>query len=303
MKINENFVVETMGDNRYFFSNRENGKGYYITGRLELDEAALLQKMPPSLVKIGYLVPTDHEVRKRNVVNDILNFKQETHAGKLLGWMIFGILLSFFSMITLAFDHKEIFAIELNTVSGIQGAILFFVGILFVHEVFHIIAARMQQIEVVKVGFRLKYYFFPIAYVRILATGNNLKRANVALAGNLADVLLANIYLLLFLNFQEPIYAIAFSLQLTMLFFNYNLLLPTDFTIFLLSLIRRPDFRANAIAYTKFKLRVGKTVKESLLTAGRGVQFAYLAYGLVFYGFLATLMVTFAINMYRILLG
>ncbi|MEJ8303503.1 site-2 protease family protein [Saccharibacillus sacchari] len=303
MKINENFVVETMGDNRYFFSNRENGKGYYITGRLELDEAMLLKKQPPSLVKIGYLVPADHQVRDRNRINDILNFKQETNAGKLLGWMVAGIILSFFSIIFLSLNHKEIFATELNTMSGIQGAILFFIGILFVHEVFHIIAARMQQIEVIKVGFRLKYYFFPIAYVRILATGHNLKRANVALAGNLADVLLANAYMLLFLNFQEPIYAIAFSLQLTMLFFNYNLLLPTDFTIFLLSLIKKPDFRANAIAYTKFKLKVSKKIKESLLQAGRGVRFAYLAYGLVFYGFLATLMVTFAINIYHILRG
>lgn len=303
MKINENFVVEMMGDNRYFFSNRENGKGYYITGRLELDEALLLKKQPPSLVKIGYLVPADHEVRKRNRINDILDFKQETSAGKLLGWMIVGIILSFFSIIFLSLNHKEIFAIGLNTTAGLYGAILFFVGILFVHEVFHIIAARMQRIEVVKVGFRLKYYFFPIAYVRILATGNNLKRANVALAGNLADVLLANLYMLLFLNAQEPVYAIAFSLQLTMLFFNYNLLLPTDFTIFLLSLIKKPDFRADAIAYTKFKLKVSKTIKASLPKAGRGARFAYLAYGLVFYGFLATLMTTFAINIYHILTG
>ena len=301
MKINENFVVETMGDNRYFFSNRENGKGYYITGRLELDEALLLEKQPPSLIQIGYLVPSDHEVRKRNRVNEILNFKNETNAGKLLGWMIVGIILSFYSMISLIISHKEIFSVRLDTMSGIQGAVLFFLGILLVHEVFHIIAARMQRIEVVKVGFRMKYYFFPIVYVRILATGNNLKRANVALAGNLADALLANLYMLLFLSFQEPVYAIAFSLQLTMLFFNYNLLLPTDFTIFLLSLIRKPDFRANAIAYTKFKLKVSKSIKESLLKAGVSTKFAYLAYGLVFYGFLAMLMIMFALNVYRIL--
>ena len=84
-----------------------------------------------------------------------------------------------------------------------------------------------------------------------MPTGKDRVRANIALAGNVADLLLLLIYYCICLMSKNIYFYYILFFQFGLAFWNYNILLPTDFHLFLISYFKKRNFRSKALNYTK----------------------------------------------------
>lgn len=144
---------------------------------------------------------------------------------------------------------------KLNSSQVLLGIILFFCGLIFFHEGFHILISLVQGVKVSRIGFKLKYGFVPMLYVRVFPTSYNLKKMNIAIAGLVADQFLLFLFSTLFLILNSEIIYIAMLLQVTLSIFNYNILFPSDFTQAVLSKINYLDFRKDSFLYLRGLLK------------------------------------------------
>lgn len=304
MHINENFIVEQLSDKKFFLSNKENGTGYYVVSKRDIRSTEILENTPEVLHKINYITDQLPLPVEEKWINRFIKFANPYNERSLLTTL----LLTFFVSIALLvymtiqgdFFQKTVAFSPGKTVLAVG---VFLLGVTFIHEVLHIIVARMQDIYIFKYGMKFKYYFIPILYVRILPTGNNIKRSNVAFAGNVADLFLLIIYITLFYLTGNDLFIQVFYFQMIMLFFNYNPLFPTDFYIFLFSLLRKSDFRYRSILYTKYTFKISKKIDAKTLSKDTRTKAFYLLYGLAFCLMIAMFFATFAFNIYMLLGG
>lgn len=164
-----------------------------------------------------------------------------------------------------------------RSIGSLLGILIFLFGVICVHEMSHIIIARIQNIYVKKVGFKLKYYIFPIFYVKIFPTLDNHKKANVAFAGLVADMFLLLVYEIIYHITGLQMIRFALGLQFIMSIYNYNLLLPTDFTNAVAQFFKVGNFRKQAFDYTKSLLTFNKNIKIS-----KKKRLFYISYSLLF---------------------
>ncbi|WP_100332279.1 zinc metalloprotease [Bacillus xiapuensis] len=295
MKKNPNFSIEFLNENKYFLFDRKNCKGYYLTYKGDI-EATLKKEKIEELNKIGFY--DDTELKEEHWVNKIfITNSNISPKFILINQLIFflGLLPIAITLLIQSFDGIGYLDFELLNFKEYGIAMLVFLGgILFIHEMLHVVISRMQGIEIFSIAFKLKYYFIPIFYVKIVPTGNDLKRANVAFAGNIADLILIILYSSLALIFQQPEFIICLNLQLIMSIFNYNIFFPTDFYLGIFSLIGKSNFRTEAINYTKQFIFSKK--KQSILKGYRDI--IKLAYGLAFYVIVLFMFVIMVLNVY-----
>lgn len=290
MKINPNFIIEPCEENKVFLSNRKLCKGYYI--HLNEEQITDLTKQRiEQLTSIGFY---DEVVYKRpHLINKLISFRRPIGEKILLFitlWMIaIGLIGTIFSIWYAWPIMKELSQLKIDKALFIQAIIIFLIGIILIHEMFHVVSARLLNIEVFSISFKLKYYFIPIFYVKIIPTGNDLKRANIAFAGNVADFFLIILYSSIVLITENPMWLVVFSLQFTMSLLNYNIFFPTDFYIGLFSMFKKPNFRVQSIKLTKQILTRQAALK-------RKEHLIQLLYGISFYGILALFIVMSAWN-------
>lgn len=277
MKLNPNFIIERSSNNELFLSNRKNCKGYYVN-LAQIDEKKLITEKFESLISIGLY--DEETYKKPHFINKLIFFKKEISEILLLRLNIFlmvvGTILTLFTINQAWPILSSMATVTIGRMDFLKAIAIFLIGIIIIHEMFHIISARIQKIEVYSIWFKLKYYFIPIFYVKIVPTGNGIKRANIAFAGNIADLLLIVIYSLALMLTEEPYWSVVLIFQIVMSICNYNILFPTDFYLGLFSSIGKAAFRVNAIQFTKEWLQRKAKVE--------GKQNVWqLLYGLSFY--------------------
>lgn len=290
MKVNPNFIIESCEDNKIFLSNRKSCKGYYIYLNEE-QIACLTEQRIESLTTIGFY---DEAIYKRpHLINKLISFRYPIKEQILLSitlWlMALGLIGTIISIWCAWPIIREMSALRIDKQTFIKATMIFIIGIILIHEMFHVISARLQNIEVFSISFKLKYYFIPICYVKIIPTGNDIKRANIAFAGNIADFFLIILYISIFITTKNPMWLVVLSLQSTMSLLNYNIFFPTDFYIGLFSILKKPNFRVQSVKFTKLVL----TKKAKLKRKEHLIQ---LIYGISFYGILVFFIVMSALN-------
>ncbi|MGU7946665.1 hypothetical protein ACS60E_03140 [Streptococcus suis] len=252
-----NFEIEVTGTNSLFFIDRENGRGYYVEN-ISLHKLSLLEEREvyiEKLVEIGYYQKNDaffSKVSKNRWQNSLFPELRinETKLFVLLIALYF-LLLSITFFLFINFPLLTDLKYSPKLMDYIITLVIFYSGIYLIHEYFHVIIAKIQGIEIRKIGFKIKYFLFPIAYVQFMPTSRDRARANIAFAGNVADLFLLITYYLIYLhtNFVQLYFVLFF--QLVMTFWNYNIFLPTDFLLFILSYFKKPSFRVKALKFTK----------------------------------------------------
>jgi hypothetical protein len=304
LNINENFIVEELSKGIFFLSNKETGTGYYVHSQRDICSKDILTNTPEILYKINYIIDKQTSPLKEKKINRLIQFKNPFNEKKLL-IILLALFFIFLGSLTLMFVKGSIYGkmVQFSTGKTIIAFSIFLLGVIFVHELLHILISRMQNIGIFKYGIKLRYYFIPILYVRILPTGNNLKRANIAFAGNIADLLLLNIYASLYLCTGLDLFLQIFYIQMIMLLFNYNLFLPTDFYIFLFSLMNKSDFRTRAIKFTHYSFRISKKIDSKTLQQTKKTKFFYLLYGITFNIMILLFFGAFLFNMFKFFEG
>lgn len=172
-----------------------------------------------------------------------------------------------------------------TSIQVIMGILLFVAGLLIVHEGSHILISIVQGIPVSKLGFKIKYGFVPMVYVRLFPTSYRNKQLNIAFAGLVADQILIFLYLVTFKLTNSNFFQISIILQLVLTVFNYNLLFPSDFTQMILSKINYLSFRREAFLYT-FSL-----LKMKLSFIPSKINFIKIVYVTLFYIFLIVMII------------
>jgi hypothetical protein len=168
---------------------------------------------------------------------------------------------------------------EFDIVNSLKGLFLFVIGVFFIHEFSHVLVARSQDIFIKKIGFRLRYLVFPIFFVRVFPTSNREKKMNIAFVGLVSDLFLLLFYNISFLITNQSIFQYALSFQLLMTLFNYNILLPTDFTNSVLLYFNFGNFRNEAFEYSKSFLKRNQTIYKQ---ASKVRRFIYILYTVLF---------------------
>ena len=263
-----------------FLSNRKSCKGYYVNMD-QIDEEKLVTERFETLMPIGFY--EEETYKNPHFINKVISFKRGLDERFLFKLNIALMIIGAFITLLILYQAWPIVSsmekITIERIDFLKGIFIFLIGIIFIHEMFHVISARMQKIEVYSIWFKLKYYFIPIFYVKIVPTGNDLKRANVAFAGNVADLLLIIAYSVALMLTEEPYWCVVLIFQLVMSLFNYNILFPTDFYLGLFSGIGKATFRVNAISFTKQWLQ-----RKSNVLGKQNIW--QLIYGLSFYAML-----------------
>ena len=256
MLINPNFKIEDLGENQLFFINKNKGTGYYVDN-INLSKLRKLEEQGiflQPLRNIDYYLEENMDVpiAKLSWVNNIYpNFNLSSNTVFSLLISMFLIFLSVLVMTVIKFPLPEIKNLKEEGIGYIYIIAMFYTGVYLIHENFHIIADKLLGIEIKKIGFKFKYYVFPIAFVKIMPTGKDRVRANIALAGNVADLLLLLIYYCICLMSKNIYFYYILFFQFGLAFWNYNILLPTDFHLFLISYFKKRNFRSKALNYTK----------------------------------------------------
>lgn len=307
MKVNntrfkEEFNIE--GDIN-FISDRSNCKGYYLKKLKKINE--LNSNDIAALKKIGYLIDNDatiSSIQSTGLVKIINSASVPNINEKFLRNILYTLFVVMLLFNVMLFRNLNIFQVEfleteVTVKVYIYGFTVFMFGVIFIHELAHIIVSRIQEVEIFKLGFKLKYYIFPMIYVKILPTGNNTKRANIAFAGNVADQLLTFFYILLIIYLAKDtllynVIKFALIMQIFMTIANYNLLMPTDFTNFILSTFKNENFRERALKYCKsLIIRKGQN-KEYFATSKE--KFFAVAYVLIFTVILVYIYIIIVLN-------
>ncbi|MFL0584946.1 hypothetical protein ACH0B6_20545 [Solibacillus silvestris] len=291
MKINPNFVIERSSSNKLFLSNRKNCKGYYINLN-QMDEKQLTTEKIDSLISIGFY--EEEKYKKPHFINNLISFKKGINEKVLLRinilLMILGTIITLITIYWAWPVLNSMSTVTIEKVEFLKAILIFMAGLIIIHEMFHVISARMQLIEVYSIWFKLKYYFIPIFYVKIVPTGNDIKRANIAFAGNVADLLLIVTYSCALMITEQPYWSVVLIFQIVMSIFNYNILFPTDFYLGLFSGIGKATFRVKAIKFTK------EWISRKVKIEGKQNVFQ-LIYGLAFYSMLLTFLCSMIWNM------
>ena len=256
MLINPNFKIEDLGENQLFFINKNKGTGYYVDN-INLSRLRTLEEQGiflQPLKEIGYYIEENMNVSiaKLSWTNGL--YPNCNLSSNTVFYLLISMFMIFFSVLAIAvikFPLPDINNLKIEGIGYIYILVLFYTGIYLIHENFHIIVAKLQGIEVKKIGFKFKYYIFPIAFVKILPTGKDRVRSNIALAGNVADLLLLIIYYFICLISKNVYFYYVLFFQFGLAFWNYNILLPTDFHLFLISYFKKRNFRSKALNYTK----------------------------------------------------
>lgn len=257
MRKNSNFEIEENGTNSLFFIDRENGRGYYVNN-LNLFKLSLLEQNDvylEKLIEIGYYQNNNVFLKKvsKNRWQNSLFPELRINESKLFIVLIilYFTLLSTTLFLFINFPLVTDLKYNANLLDYIIVLAIFYAGVYLIHEYFHVIISKIQGIEIRKIGFKIKYYMFPIAYVQFMPTSRDRARANIAFAGNVADLFLLVTYYLIYLHTNYIYFYFVLFFQLVMTFWNYNLFLPTDFLIFILSYFKIPSFRVKSLKMTK----------------------------------------------------
>lgn len=304
MKKNLNFEIEISGTNSLFFVDRENGKGYYVEN-LNLQKLSLLEENDvylEKLIMIGYYI-NDNTISKaisKNRWQNSLFPELKVNEVRLFIYLIVSyiVLLSTILFLFIKFPLVNNLAFTATVMDYIIVLILFYSGVYLVHEYFHVIIAKIQGIEIRKIGFKVKYYIFPIAYVQFMPTSKDKVRANIAFAGNVADLILLLIYYLIYLTTHSIHFYYVLFFQILMTFWNYNPFLPTDFLIFILSYCKIPSFRVKALKLTKnyivslLSMKFKRINLKDSFYLGYGIC-NYLFFAYIFYCFIKELLNVF----------
>ena len=242
----------------------------------EYNSSGNLQYIIDQKAIVGYVVkeaPTKEEVQKiitsismnrksvtkipkwLNKLNDTLlgdlSSKKTSKLLMLIYFVFFSInIINYFNFRNyLKFQMTLDFFSKFNSNQVLIGIILFFVGLIFLHEGFHIFISLLQGVKVSKLGFKLKYGFIPMLYVRIFPTSYNKKKMNIAFAGLVADQFLLLLFSVFFWVTKSEVFYVALILQITLSVFNYNILFPSDFMQSILSRIDYLEFRNDSFKY------------------------------------------------------
>ncbi|MDQ6112992.1 hypothetical protein [Enterococcus gallinarum] len=265
--------------NLIFVVDKKTGRGFRLKQTLPLSEVDSLME------NIGE--QSQHNLSE-SMINKFFSFKNEISPvllsriliilyGSFLGCLVFSsIFMGPIFTKTIIIYTKE------GLIHSFIGLVIFVIGVLFIHEFSHIIAARWQGIYVKKVGFRIRYFIFPVFFVRIFPTSNRQKKMNIAFVGLAADLFLLNIYNTAFLISNMTSFRMALTYQLVMTIYNYNILLPTDFSNSLLQFINRGNFRSEAFEYSKWLIRKESSADNFYQSIGRKKKILYLTYTLLF---------------------
>ena len=275
-------------NNLVYIADYYSGKGYRTKKEIkkESSEEKNIEKYIKSL----------RESRKRQnnkfgiLINKSLNFNKNYNDNN-----IFKILMIFYFVFLIVcifnfYKQREILHFVFSTQKNYHssefgtGMICFLLGVILIHEFSHILISRISNILVLKLGFKLKYYIFPIFYVKAMPTSHRMKKVNIAFVGLVADLLLVNIYFYLYFLYNDSMYfLVALKLQFLLLLFNYNILLPTDFTQALLNYIHKENLRKEMFKEIK-NLIFKKQKTKNYLTKKRIILYStYILLFIVFW--------------------
>nr|WP_305025140.1 site-2 protease family protein [Paenibacillus sp. JX-17] len=168
----------------------------------------------------------------------------------------------------------------------------FFMLVVIIHELSHIIACKRMGGQIKEIGVGLLYYFIPVAFVTYKDTYRLTKaaRARIAIAGPVSDITILNVLLLIMetqphlTRYTFPLILVIISMQL----FNMNVLLPSDLFRFLESLSGQYNIRRKSFTYLK-NLLTKRTSEEKNPAVRKGHKIFYLAYSLFSVGYLLTI--------------
>lgn len=267
--------------NLVFIVDRRTGRGFHVKRNLTSQEK---EELFSSL--------ENEEVNKKPLseswINRIFNFNREVSSvgiSKVL-------LTTYVSLLAcigfLAFLNNSIFRTTQvsYTKEGLTQLLIgfgvFIIGVIFIHELSHILVARLQGIYVKKVGFRIRYFIFPIFYVRIFPTSNRQKKINIAFVGLVSDLLLLVIYSSSYLIFNSAVLKIALTYQTIMALYNYNVLLPTDFANTLFQFFNIGNFRVEAFEYSKHLFSRKGSTNELHQSLPPKKKILYITYTILF---------------------
>ncbi|NWK83664.1 hypothetical protein HYE69_02450 [Staphylococcus sp. GSSP0090] len=269
-------------NNLIYIADFVTGKGYKVKNEVKKNSDTELE-LEKHIKKIR------GDKRRQNnffgiLVNKLLNFKKSLDDMKLfkcLGWLyILLLIVLIYQFTSNNYILNSLLSIQNNYSSWefILGIFLFFIGVICIHEFSHILIARMSNILVLKLGAKFKYYIFPIIYVKAMPTSFRMKKVNIAFAGLIADLLIINIYIFLYLTLENYFFLIALKFHFLLFIFNYNILLPTDFTQAFLNLIHKEKFRDTA--FKNFKTLVLNS--NSDINVNKTQKYIYVLYSLLF---------------------
>ncbi|WP_330994580.1 hypothetical protein [Staphylococcus pseudintermedius] len=266
-------IREYEGERLVYIYDSYTGKGYNFKNK------NICKKEDMTLIENKIISLRQDKKIKSNKISSMLN-KNIRPINKFSDQNIFKTLFILYTFLILVLVYllintniKEHFTYYNHEQSDfVKGVIIFCVAILLIHEMSHAFVARISNIEVVKIGFRLKYYIFPILFVRVRPTSFKQKKINIAFVGLVSDLFLLNSYIILSYLFPYPYIYILVTLQFILTLYNYNILFPTDFTQSIFTYFDISEFRKNSSAYLKSVLKRENTFKFDK------ISIIYLAY-------------------------
>ncbi|MGM0122882.1 hypothetical protein IGI37_000248 [Enterococcus sp. AZ194] len=262
-----------------FIVDKKTAKGFHVKNNSESInvESAILKKIDSNF--------NGKDISK-SYINRLTTFKHIANPSRLskilviLYWSLLLVLLSTGLSGTLNLSVQNINQSSNGEFfKGMKGLFIFLLGVFFIHEFSHVLVARLQGIFIKKIGFRLRYLVFPIFFVRVFPTSNRQKKINIAFVGLVSDLFLLLFYNTLFIITDQTVFQYALNLQLLMTFFNYNILLPTDFTNSILFYFNFGNFRNEAFEYSKNIFKRNTSIYKQ---ASKIKRIVYVLYTLLF---------------------
>ena len=249
--MNSNYLKEYNNHGKLvFIVDKRTAKGFHVK------DGASEFEIENSLDKIW-----ENESIKRDLsktpVNRLIAFNSEVKPKKIsifLSIIYLSLVILILIMHTariFKFSNLIINITESNVKESLIGLIIFISGAYLIHEFSHVLIARLQGIYIKKMGFRIRYFLFPILFVRVFPTSCREKKINIAFVGLVSDLFLLILYNSFYVSTTEIYMQIALNLQFLMTIFNYNIFLPTDFANSIFQYFNQGNFRNQAFIYVK----------------------------------------------------
>lgn len=178
---------------------------------------------------------------------------------------------------------------------------LLVMGHMIGHEGSHALTTQYFGVPIRESGVGLLYYFIPVAYVDRTDTyrlKNKWKRVAVALAGPLADLILAGVSAVLIISLHgewQRIFQGMMLFQLILFVNNLNPLLPTDGYHAAEAALGEINFRSRASTFLIRKL-TGKPLPAHLRNIHGSRAVIYIVYPILTAAFVGLLAAAFAIS-------
>lgn len=176
---------------------------------------------------------------------------------------------------------------------------LLVMGHMIVHEGSHALVTQYFGVPIRESGIGLLYYFIPVAYVDRTDTyrlKNKWKRAAIALAGPMADLIMAGVSAVLIISLDGPwqrVFQGMMLFQLVLFVNNLNPLLPTDGYHAAEAALGEINFRARASTFLLRKL-TGKPLPAHLRNITGYRSAVYIIYPILTAAFIGLLFTVFA---------